>query len=89
MAADQGLIDSVANDNTKAVAGQPAVLANLSLQNQIAHQNRLNILAEAALATAITRVNELDAEQIASLITGLSTNQQAAKVAQTTPPVTP
>lgn len=104
MAADQGLIDSVANDNTKTVAGQPAVLANLALSNLVAHQGRLQLIAEAAIGNIVRRLSELDtaeaagilkttqgdlAAQMAALIASISSGQQQSKTAGNTPPVTP
>jgi hypothetical protein len=104
MAADQGLIDSVSNDNTKTVAGQPAILANVALANQVSHQNRMLVIAEAAVGNIVRRLTELDpseaasvlkttqgdlAAQMTALLSSLATGQQSTKVAQTTPPTTP
>lgn len=103
MPADQGIIDSVSNDNVKTVAGQPAVLANLSLQNLVAHQNRMHIIAEAATGNIVRRMTELDPSeaasilkttqadlpaQVAGLAEAIAAIQQQMKGAQTTPPPT-
>jgi hypothetical protein len=100
---DPALVQSVANDNTKTVAGQPALLANLSLQNLVAHQQRLQLIAEAATGNVVKNLSELDPAQAAAvlkttqgdmgaqlqaLLTALASGQQSAKVAQTTPPPT-
>ena len=103
MAADQGLIDSIANENVKVGAGAPSHYAAVGLkatadaaQAQTAHLIRLNMIAETALANAITisqaatgsvvkSLTELDAvEAMSTAIVG----QQGAKVAQSTPPET-
>jgi ABC-type transporter Mla subunit MlaD len=103
MPADQGILDSVTNDNLKTVAGQPAVLSNISLQNLIAHQARVFAIAEAALGNITRRMSELDpseaasilkttqgdlAAQIGALAAAISGSQQLTKGAQTTPPPT-
>ena len=104
MPADQGLIDSVANENTKVGAGGPAHWAAAGMKAhadyaaaQAAHLTRLNIIAETALSNAlmisqaatgsiVKSLTELDAvEAMGNAVVG----QQGAKVAQSTPPVTP
>lgn len=96
MAADQGLIDSVANENTKVVAGGPAGYFSTLGQAHTAHLSRLNIIAENALqnalvvaqgaaAAAVRAFTEMSAiEAMSNAIIG----QQGAKVAQSTPPET-
>lgn len=105
MPADQGLIDSVANANTKTVAEAAAHSMALIFQSNAAHFNRMNILAENALQAAIKGLHEVDpteavsiaktltgndlAQQIAALMSAISTGQQQSKTAGNTPPVTP
>ena len=96
MAADQGLVDSVANENSKIGAGAPSHYGASLMQAHAAHLSRLNIIAENALQNAIvvaqaataaaTRAfTELDTvEALGNTVLG----QQAAKVAQSTPPET-
>jgi len=105
MSADQGLIDSVANENTKVGAGAPAFYQSIAMSNAVSHQNRMNIVAEAATATAVNVLLNMDpsqavseqkvlsgndlAQQLSALLTALNSGQQGVKSAQTTPPVTP
>jgi hypothetical protein len=96
MPADQGIIDSVSNDNTKVIAGGPAGYFSTLAQAHTAHLSRLNMIAETALqngisisqaatASAIKSLTELDAvEAMSNAVIG----QQGAKVAQSTPPET-
>ena len=101
--ASEELISSVADANEKTVAEGPAQYLVLAFGNAVAHQNRLNILAEAALGNMTRRMSELDpaeaasilkttqgdlAAQLAALAASLAGSQQGAKTAQTTPPVT-
>ncbi len=100
---DDSIISSVANDNLKTVGGQVAVLSNLSLQNLIAHQNRMYLIAEGAVGNIVKRMTELDpaeaaamlkatqsdlAAQIGSLGAAIAEVQQLMKGAQTTRPET-
>jgi hypothetical protein len=96
MAADQGLIDSVANENVKVGAGAPVHYAASLMQAHAGHMARLNIIAEnglqgflavhqAATAAAVRAFTEMDAlEAMSNAVIG----QQGAKVAQSTPPET-
>lgn len=96
MALSQEIIDAVANSNFKA-------MAEMQLTNQLAHQQRLQILAESSLGTVLERMNTLDpteaagvsgvvasdlAEVIGQLSGAVASAQQLMKGAQTTPPVT-
>lgn len=101
MPADQGLVDTVASDNIKTVAGQGA-WALAALQNQfVKHSTFIDGLREKLMADVVTgktdvqsaiaasKVMKADAES--SLLTDLSqlaAGQESAKVAQTTPPET-
>jgi hypothetical protein len=96
MAADQGIIDSVANENTKVVAGGPAGYfstlpqihtAHLAALAQIdrGHMMAMNLLQLAITGSVSKSLTELDAiEAMSNAVIG----QQGAKVAQTTPPET-
>ena len=112
MAADQGLIDSVANANTKTVAEAAAFFMAQSMgmftqhmANLQNHQNRINVLAETALAKSVEMLQTIDmaeaaaetkvasgndlATQLSALLAALNSGQQGVKASQTTPPVTP
>ena len=103
MAADQGIIDSVSNSNLKTVAEAAAFYAAQGMANSVQSQNRLNILAEQALAVSIKNLQTVSPEQamsdagvaaaglppsVVAMLTALAAGQQGAKVAQTTPPET-
>ena len=91
------IVDAVANSNFKA-------MAEMQLTNALAHQNRVNVLAESSLGTILERMNTLDpteaagvagvvnsdlAKTIGQLSSAVASAQQLMKGAQTTPPVTP
>lgn len=96
---------SVAGTNLKVVADSPAFYAGLAMSNATSHQQRLQTLSEAALASAIKNLTEMDTSQavaelkatsgnevagtISALLAALQSGQVGTKVAQTTPPVTP
>lgn len=96
MSADQGLIDSVANDNTKVVAGGPSNYLSTLPQVHVGHLAALSQIRETALGSWVALMNaatgsviksltELDAvEAMSNAVIG----QQGAKVAQSTPPET-
>lgn len=103
MPADQGLIDSVANENTKVGAGAPAFYGAVGMKStadfqaaQAAHLTRLNMIAETALQNGIAVSQAAAAAAIKSLteldaveaMSNAVVGQQGAKVAQTTPPET-
>jgi len=71
MALDQGTLDAVNNSNFKTIAEAAAVgLAQsmaLQAQNAASHQNRVNVLAEAALAQALKNQTELDPSEAAAI----------------------
>ena len=80
------VVDSVTIGNVKAIAEANAVAMNLATQNLVAHQNRLQIIAEAATGQIVKRLTETDIAEAGGLSTLL---QQASKTAGNTPPVTP
>lgn len=96
MALNTDIIEAVANYNFKSNAER-------STQNMDAHQQRLQLLAEASLAQQLNRMNSLDpteaaaisgvvssdlAEKIGELSGAVASAQQLMKGAQTTPPPT-
>lgn len=101
---DHEIVKSVAGANFKVLGDTPAILTNMGLENAISHQNRVNVLAENALAASLKNMNEVDptqakslqalftgnqvAEQLASLGATVAALQEIVKTAQTTPPTT-
>ena len=96
MALDQGVLDAVTNANFKSIA-------EMGTLNALAHQNRLNLIAESSLGQILNRMNSLDPEEAASISGVVSSDlseklgemsaavanaQQLIKGAQTTPPPT-
>lgn len=103
MPADQGLVDSVANENTKVGAGAPSHYAASGMRShavqqeaQVAHLTRLNMIAETALQNGIAISQAATASAVRALteldaveaMSNAVVGQQGAKVAQTTPPET-
>ncbi len=103
MAADQGLIDSVANANNKTVAESAAFFTAQSMANSVQSQNRINVLAETALATAVKTLASVTPEQaqadstlqtgslaplISALLSALAGGQIGAKTGDNAPPMT-
>ena len=101
---DPQIVDSVASSNLKTLGDAGAQYASLAVGNAVSHQNRLNVLAETSVATAIKRLQEVDVEEAVSISKVMSSNvqdeltqlgavigqlQQIIKASQTTPPVTP
>ena len=96
MALDQGVLDAVTNSNFKILAEQVST-------NTAAHQNRLNILAEKALAKSLESMDTMQvgeglgisaaqrgdlAKQLADLTSVVASMQANAKQVQTIPPQT-
>jgi hypothetical protein len=96
MPLDESIISAVANANFKS-------MAELGVQNTLAHQNRLQILAEKALAKSLEAMDTTDiteglglaaaqrgdlAKVLIELTAAIASGQQQAKTAQTTPPTT-
>jgi len=103
MAADQGLVDSVANSNVKTIAESAAFYAAQAMANSVQSQNRLQIMAEAALSTSIKGLQTVSPEQaqadstlqtgglaplITALLSALNAGQIGAKTGDNTPPMT-
>ena len=108
------ITDSVSSTNLKNLGDNPTLhnslamqnaitAANVANQNLLSHQNRMNILAETAVASAIRSVATTPQEEASAdasskhadqpalmqgLLTALSSGQIGAKVAMTTPPQT-
>jgi len=96
--------ESLAVSNIKTIAEAGAFFMARGFADATAHANRLNILAETAMAQAVKGLQEVDpieaistlkmlsgndvATTLAQLLTSLASGQQAVKSAQTTPPVT-
>ena len=77
--------ESVSAANFKVLADGPAIYQNLAYANAVAHQGRMNVLAEAVLAKAIDAVNRPGTEN-AALVAALA--QILTKSGQSTPPET-
>lgn len=104
MPVNETVVDALGINNVKTLGEAAAHSMAMSFENSVNHQNRMNILAESALGAAVKRMNEVDpseavailkatsgnevASQISALMAAISSNQQGAKTAQTTPPVT-
>ncbi len=89
MPLDQGLTDSVADVNLKNLGDNPAfyngLAANtavLALQNLVAHQNRVNVIAEAALSNAVSQINSAQTtpEEAVALVKATSGNDLAQQI---------
>jgi hypothetical protein len=99
------IIESVAVDNVKTVAGGPAFYSNLAMGNAISNQQAMNAISQASVGSIIKNLTEVDpaealainkamtgndlAQGITALLAALQSGQVGTKVAQTTPPVTP
>jgi hypothetical protein len=96
MPLDDSILAAVANSNFKS-------MAELAVQNSLSHQNRLQILAEKALAKSLESMDTTDimegmgsaaaqrgdlAKVLAELAGSIASAQQQLKGAQTTPPTT-
>ena len=71
MGADQGLVDSVANDNTKAIAGKLAAVSAESFQDYAAHRNRMNMAAEVAFQQWAKSAQDMDPKEALSIVEGM------------------
>jgi hypothetical protein len=74
MALDQGVLDAVTNSNFKA-------MAELPIQNAIAHQNRLNMIAEASVGQILNLMNGLDPAEAVSTTKVIEADLQTVKKA--------
>ena len=96
MALDQGVVDGVTNANFK-------TLAEMQTVNILAHQNRLQMIAESSVGQILNKMNGLDpteaaavtkvaesglGAEIAKLGAAVASIQQSMKGAQTTLPET-
>lgn len=96
MALDQGVVDGVTNANFK-------TLAEMQTVNILAHQNRLQMIAESSVGQILNKMNGLDpaeaasiggvirsdlGKDVAALGAAVSSIQQMMKGAQTTLPET-
>lgn len=96
MALNETVVEDVANTNFKVVAGAVAA-------NYVAHQQRLQILAEKVLAKSVESMDNIDvgeglgvaaatradfAKILGELAASVASIQQYMKGAQTTPPPT-
>ena len=104
MAADQGIIDSVSNVNTKNLGDAAAFAMGLAYNDAVAHQRAMNSIREASVGAVVKSLVEVDptesvsvnkvltgndlAGALAQLLATLGIGQQMGKVAQTTPPAT-
>jgi hypothetical protein len=71
MPADQGLVDSVANDNTKAIAGKIAAVAAESFQDYAQSRSRTQLVADIAFAQWAVKANDMDPKEALSLVKGM------------------
>lgn len=85
MATDQTL-DTINNTNLKTIAEAGSFAQAQSMQNMVAHTNRMSILAEAATGRLVELLATTDVSEAAALVPLV---QQLTKGAQSTPPVTP
>ena len=74
MPLESSIVDAVSNYNFKANSER-------ATQNMDAHQNRLQLLAEASLAQQLNRMNSLDPAEAAA-ISGVVSSDLADKVSQ-------
>ncbi len=103
MPLDESVVADVTNSNFKTVAGMTGSLSNILLQDAISHARIINGYREAAFATYLKSMSEIDPEQAVSLAKTLSADlptvlaqlgtalgaiQQFIKTSQTTPPET-
>lgn len=93
MPVNEQIVDAVAMDNVKTVAGSPSFYASIAMGDAVDHQRRVRALAEGALSCALTKMMSMDPAEAVSIVKMMSGNdiaaaQQAVKAAQTTPPPT-
>ncbi len=85
MATEQTL-DTINNTNLKTIAEAGSFAQAQAMQNMVSHQNRLNIIAEAATGKVAELLATTDISEGGAMVAML---QQLMKGANTTPPVTP
>lgn len=102
--ASEAIINAVADENLKTIAGASAFYAAQAMGQSVGHLSRLDRISEAAVAKSIELIlstDPLEAVAASKLLTGndtagtlaalmatLNSGQQGVKAAQTTPPVT-
>ncbi len=82
---EPAIIDAVAGENFKTIAGIPAHTIAMAMQNAVSHQQAMNGILLAATGSVIRQLTEVGVEEAAAAAV---LAQQGAKVAQSTPPVT-
>lgn len=80
MALDPSIVEAVANSNFKA-------MSELAIQNTLGHQQRLQILAEKALAKSLEAMDTVQSTEM-DATSGAAIAQILSKLAQTTRPET-
>ena len=104
MAANETIVDTLSIENLKTVGGMASHSTGLAMENAVAHQQAMFQIRELAIGRIAKLMTEIDpaeaisilkatsgndlAGTIAALLASLSSGQQQAKVAQTTPPPT-
>jgi hypothetical protein len=104
MAADQGIIDSVSNVNTKNLGDAAAFAMGLAYNDAVAHQRAMNSIREASVGAVVKSLVEVDPTEsvatnkvltgndtaaiITAVLAALQSGQIGNKAAGTTPPVT-
>lgn len=105
MPIDQGVLDSVVNSNMKTVGEAASFYQAQAMGNHIQSQNRLQVLAETALAKSVELLQTISmgeaaaenkvatgndtAAQMMSLLAALNAGTQGVKATVNTPPVAP
>ena len=74
MALSEDIVEAVANSNFKA-------MAEMQLTNALAHQNRVNVIAESSLGTILERMNTLDPTEAAG-VSGVVASDLAEAIGQ-------
>lgn len=96
MGADQGMVDAVATENVKVVAGGPAGFYSTLPQVHVGHLAALAQIREAALGSFVALMNASTGAMVKTLVQldplealgNAVVGQQGAKVGQSTPPET-
>ena len=102
---NETIVDAVATNNVKTIGESASHSMGLAFANAVAHQNRMNVIAEAAVGNIVKNLTEMDpgqaasilktlsgnevASQLSALLAAIASGQQQVKGAQTTPPPTP
>ncbi len=86
MSLNETIVSTLSVNNMKTIGEASAFLTAQAQQQFVAHQSRVNVLAEAGMAKAQELLLTTDIAESAGLVPLV---QQLMKGAQTTPPVTP